>query len=64
MILDQVFHIKDMSDHYSCIASVNLEEKRNENEKRMRQFSTRKLTDDAIQLINTDWLMTDWTDLH
>ena len=30
----------------------------------MRQFSTRKLTDDVIQQINTELLMTDWTDLH
>ena len=30
----------------------------------MRQFSTRKHSDDAIQQINTDLLMTDWNDLH
>ena len=30
----------------------------------MRQFSTRTLFYDGIQQINTELLMTDWTDLH
>ena len=54
--------LSDMSDHYPCIASVNLGNKIPTKE--MRQFSTRKLTDDAIQGIKTDFLMTDWTDLN
>ena len=44
--------LNDMSDHYSCIALVNLGKKILTKE--MRHFSTRKLTDDAIQQINTD----------
>ena len=30
----------------------------------MRQFSIRKPTDDTIQRINNDLLITDWTYLH
>ena len=51
-----------MSDHYPCIVLVNLGNKIPTKE--MRQFRTRNHTDDAIEQINTDLLMTDWTDLH
>ena len=51
-----------MSDHNPCIVLVNLGKKNTY--KKMRQFSTRKLTNNAIQQINADLLMTDWTDLH
>ena len=43
----QSFILNDMSDQYPCIASVNLGKKILTKE--MRQFSTRTLTDDAIQ---------------
>ena len=53
--------LSDISDHYLCIASVNLDKKPIQE---MRQFSTRKLTEHSIQQINSDLLMTDWTHPH